>query len=157
MANYATGTGLTPIIVFRNHAGRTLEVLHTPASNFTDPDDAYDFVPNGSNDAQDYLNQQGTYIYSPIPLPIPSVLPDVNGFYSAIFQDSSVSAAAKVQLPLTQPLLLQYSDQPDLMNQYWQAMIASNLYTWLDTPTQQELVTLANSFHIPLTMPSSES
>ncbi|HEY9684689.1 MAG TPA: hypothetical protein V6C86_24120 [Oculatellaceae cyanobacterium] len=97
--NNATGTGSTPVIVFRGHAQRTLEVDYAPASAFNGAvDDIYDFSPsNGDNNASDYLNSGTGYTLSPVSPPAPPVLPNPLGFQLAVAQDTTIPVASLLE------------------------------------------------------------
>ena len=96
MANNATGTGHTPIIVFPAHAQRTTEVIYAPASSITDQTaDVYDFVPvNGDNLATNYLNSGGALTYSPPPAPTLVPQPQPLAFQLAAAQDATIPTEA---------------------------------------------------------------
>jgi hypothetical protein len=90
MANYATGTGSTPIIVFPAGQPRTLEIIYAPAaSQNATTSDIYDFVPvNGVYDAQEYLNNEGSYSLSPVVPPVVNS-PNYTGFLNACYNDAN--------------------------------------------------------------------
>lgn len=59
------GDGTTPVIIFRNHAARSTEIVWTKSSNISPPDDVYDFVPiDGDMLVGDYLNNYPSTGYS---------------------------------------------------------------------------------------------
>lgn len=62
---WANEQGTSPLIVFRNGASRTNEVLMTKDSNIAAPDKAYEFVGEDRN-AGNYTHDGSILIYSPI-------------------------------------------------------------------------------------------
>jgi hypothetical protein len=151
MTNYATGVGLTPVIVFRNHSERTTEVCYTPAKNFTNPnDDVYDFVAeNDDQNVWNYVNNGGKYSHSPYSAPTTSRmnLPD---FINAIRAEPSFDASVRLGL---RPILQShgpYSGDSNHMQQDWQDMIEVFGDSWLTKVVQNKILKYAAQYGVPL-------
>jgi len=76
-AALANPEGTSALIVFRNGALRTQEVIATKDSNITSPDKAYEFIPtNGDRHAEHYTHKNGNLVYDYVP-PAPAIKPDL--------------------------------------------------------------------------------
>jgi hypothetical protein len=157
--NNATGTGTTPIIVFRNHSSRTLEVDYTPASSFTDAnDDVFDFVQqNNDADAQNYLNTGGVLSYAvPVP-PTPPPTCDVNAWETAVWADQNIPMGTKMQGIVFYPLIEKnaLSNPTDIMEAWGALMGAANASpsqaAWLTSGAQTLYMHYAALYLVPLT------
>jgi hypothetical protein len=153
MTNYAKGTGNTPLIIFRGGAQRTTEIVYAPASNYTNAaDDVYDFVSKGADaEAQNYVNESGSYSHSTLPPPAPPAnAPDPMGFIAALRAEPSFTPQIRIGLAN-----LFHAKAEDLCNkttlsQDWQDMIALFGNDWLTASVQQTIISKAKKFNIPL-------
>jgi hypothetical protein len=158
--NNASGIGASPIIVFRNHAARTLEIEYAPASSFTDPtdDDVFDFVPvNNDSNAANYLNTNGVLSYSvPVP-PTPPPTCNVNAWETAVWADQNIPMGTKMQGIVFYPLIEKnaLSNPTDIMEAWGALMGAANASpsqaAWLTSGAQTLYMHYAALYLVPLT------
>lgn len=117
------GDGTTPVIIFRNHAARTDEIVVTKLSNVHAPDDVYDFTPTGGDMVgSDYINNYPSAGYSYSPPPPPPTPPNLFGFKTQVMGDSTIPVPALVELSKFTGSLNDAVNQPAILQSLWAAI-----------------------------------
>ena len=89
---FANDQGTSPLIVFRNGALRTREVVLTQTSNIQAPDIAFEFITqSGDRNAEHYTHNGSVLQYSP-PAPEPDVSPKPAKFVIDCNADGGIPA-----------------------------------------------------------------
>lgn len=147
--NASKSDGSTPIIIFRNHAERTNEVVYTKSENIKgDLDDAYDFVMVGGDGvASNYLNGGSALLYSP---PVPPIVPNLLSFILALRADSSFTATQRMAMAGMLGLIQMDLYNPKALQEDWVSAIEAFGDTWLDKEAQEKILKHADESNIKL-------
>lgn len=132
------------ILVYRNGATRTNEVLFAPISTIQSPDIAIPFGPEYTDRIADHYLRTGSQISLSLPVvPVSNV--DLAGFKSAIEQSEALPDSAINGLVLYFPLLDAYIRTPEVIQRRWASIKAG-----FPAEVISVVEALADQYHVPL-------